>query len=320
MPAARDALAAQLSELAGRGVWFGTSSWKYPGWFDSIYARDRYVWRGLFSQSRFERQCLAEYAETFPTVSVDASYYQFLSAAALAELAAQVPNSFQFAFKVCGDITLKKFPHLPRFGPRAGRENPDFLNAHRFADEFLARAEPIRSQVGLIMFEFSRFGPEEFERGAGFAAALDEFFQRLPRGWPYGVEIRNRHWLRPEYFALLARHEVTHIFNAWADMPTVGEQVALAGSDTNPRCLAARCLLREGRTYEQAVQRFAPYADVQEPNPEGRAALLALARRVLKSQGKSKLLAFVNNRYEGHAPGTIRAVASELHAAPADGE
>ena len=305
---AREELAARLRRLAAQGVRLGTSSWKYPGWFDTIYDRSRYVWRGRFSEARFERDCLAEYAQVFPTVSVDATYYKFPTADFLRGLAAQVPADFQFAFKVTDDITLKRFPHVPRSGARAGQANPRFLDAALFADAFLAPCAAVRAQVGLLMFEFSRFGSDEFARGAEFVEALDGFFERLPRGWPYGVELRNRHWLQPGYFAVLARHGVTHVFNAWADMPPVGEQLALAGSETNPSLLAARFLLREGRRYEEAVKQFSPYRELQEANDEGRVSATRLIRRGLASGGKTKVTLFVNNRYEGHAPGTIKAV------------
>jgi uncharacterized protein YecE (DUF72 family) len=310
----REQLAARLRQLADRGAFLGTSSWKYPGWFDTIYQRDRYVWRGRFSKARFERDCLGEYAQTFPAVSVDASYYQFFTQPALEELAAQVPEKFQFAFKVCGDITLKQFPRLPRFGQRAGAVNPGFLDATLFADAFLARYEPIRSKVGLFMFEFSRFSPGEFERGADFVAALDAFLEKLPRGWPYAVELRNRQWLRPEYFAVLARHGVTHIYNAWTDSPPVPEQMKLAGSETNPALLAARFLLREGRTYEQAVKQFSPYDRIQDPNPADRAAARTLVRRALNSKGLIRAFVLVNNRFEGSSPGTLNAIVNELEA------
>ena len=311
----RDELAADLQQLAARQVFLGTSSWKYPGWFGSIYERDRYIWRGRFSNSRFERDCLAEYARVFPTVSVDATYYKFPDEAFLQGLAAQVPPGFQFAFKVCDEITLKHYPSLPRFGARAGRANPHFLDAARFSDSFLAPCEGIRPHVGLIMFEFSRFHTGDFARGSDFVAALETFLAALPRGWPYGIELRNRHWLHPDYFALLARHGVTHIYNAWSDMPPVEDQMALPGSDTNPSLLAARYLLREGRPYEEAVRRFHPYADVQEPNTSARTAAAALARRGLNSKGLTKVFQFVNNRFEGHAPAMIRAVAQAAKAA-----
>ena len=310
----RAQFAARLRALAAKGVFIGTSSWKYPGWLDVIYERDRYIWRGRYSEARFERNCLAEYAEVFPTVSVDASYYQFFKPETLTELAAQVPADFQFAFKVCADITLKSFPQQPRYGHRAGTANPHFLDAELFAHAVLARHEAIRSKTGLFMFEFSRFHPGEFARGAEFVAALDDFFGRLPRGWPYGVELRNRQWLQPDYFSMLARHGVTHIFNAWTDMPTPTEQMELPGSVTNPGCLAARFLLRPGRSYEQAVRQFSPYQEIRDPNVEGRATAAALVRRGLRSGGKTKVTLFVNNRYEGHSPGTIVSILDQLHA------
>ena len=291
-------------------MYFGTSSWKYPGWFGTVYERDRYVWRGRFSKARFERDCLAEFAETFPAVSMDASYYQFFEKKTLENLAGQVPEHFRFGFKVCGDITLKQFPRLPRFGKRAGTGNPHFLDAELFERAILEPYGSIRAKVGLLMFEFSRFGPDDFERGAQFVEALDAFLEKLPKGWPYAVELRNRAWLRPEYFAVLARHRVTHIYNAWGDMPTVPEQMALTGSETNPSLLAARFLLREGRTFEEAVKKFSPYSEIQDPNPEGRAAAVKLARGALKSKNSAML--FTGNRFEGHSPGTIAAIIDEL--------
>ncbi len=42
----RAGLAAKLRELAGENIWIGTSSWKYEGWLDQIYTRERYLSRG----------------------------------------------------------------------------------------------------------------------------------------------------------------------------------------------------------------------------------------------------------------------------------
>lgn len=310
----REPFAARLRHLAAQGVFLGTSSWKYPGWFGTIYDRDRYVWRGRFSEARFERNCLAEYAEVFPAVSVDATFYRFPTETMLRELAAQVPDGFRFGFKVTDEITLKRWPHVPRSGARAGLVNPRFLDAALFTDAFLGPLDAIRAKVGLVMLEFTRFGLEDFARGGDFAMALDAFFSRVPSGWPLGVELRNRQWLQPDYFAVLARHGVTHIFNAWADMPPVGEQMALPGSETNPSLLAARFLLREGRRYEEAVKQFSPYRELQEADAEGRVSATKLIRRALNSRDRTKVTLFVNNRYEGHAPGTIAAVLDAVEA------
>ena len=95
---------------------------------------------------------------------------------------------------------------------------------------------------------------------------------QLPKGWPYGVELRNRNWLRPDYFECLSRHQVTHVFNSWDAMPSVGEQMALPGSRTNPQLIAARFLLKPGRKYEDAVKTFQPYDRVKEINEDARKA------------------------------------------------
>ncbi|MDB6028430.1 MAG: hypothetical protein JWM68_4653 [Verrucomicrobiales bacterium] len=47
------------------------------------------------------------------------------------------------------------------------------------------------------MFEFSRFHLSDFAHGREFVAALDQFFGKLPKGWPYAVEMRNRNWPYP---------------------------------------------------------------------------------------------------------------------------
>lgn len=304
----RETLQRQLAALAAQGVYVGTSSWKYPGWRGQLYDAGHYVYRGEFSQARFERLCLAEYAEVFKSVSVDAAYYRFPDRRWLEGMAAQVPPGFQFALKVTGEITIKRFTNLPRFGPRAGQPNEHFLNADLFASAFLAPCEPFKPNIGLLMFEFSHFYPSDYARGRDFMAELDGFLGRLPRGWRYGVEIRNRGFLRAEYFATLARHGVAHLYNNWQDMPAVREQMELPGSRTADEFFGARFLLKPGRKYEDAVKLFSPYASVQEVNAEGRAAGAELIRRAQAGGGRTKAFIYVNNRFEGNALGTIAAM------------
>ena len=237
-----------------------------------LYDRARYEYRGKFAETRFKRDCLAEYAEVFKTVCVDAAYYSFPSQQYLESMVNQTPDDFMFGLKVTDTITIRKFPKLGRFGQQAGKANENFLNADLFAKAFLKPCESVRHAIGLLMFEFSRFWPTDYEHGRDFIADLDKFLGQLPKGWPYGVEMRNRNWLKPEYFECLARHQVAHVFNSWDAMPAVGEQMALPGSRTNPNLVAARFLLKPGRKYEQAVKAFEPYDSIKEENPEARYA------------------------------------------------
>jgi uncharacterized protein YecE (DUF72 family) len=176
-----------VAELAAKGVFVGTSSWKYEGWFGQLYAPGRYEYRGKVAMTRFGRDCLTEYAEVFKTVCVDAAYYTFPSRKYLDGLAAQVPDDFRFGFKVTDTVTIKKFPNLPRFGVKAGQANADFLNSDLFATAFLKPCEEIHPKVGVLMFEFSRFWPSDYEIGRDFVADLDRFLGALPTGWPYAI-------------------------------------------------------------------------------------------------------------------------------------
>ena len=295
------------AKLAKEGVFIGTSSWKYEGWFGQLYTPTRYEYRGKVAKTRFERDCLREYAEVFKTVSVDAAYYTFPSQKYLTGLAEQVSDDFRFGFKVTDTVTIKKFPNLARFGAKAAQPNPDFLNAELFSTAFLKPCEGIRAKVGVLMFEFSRFWQSDYEHGRDFVADLDGFLGKLPKGWPYAIEMRNHHWLAPEYFGCLARHGVTHIFNSWDAMPSVSEQMTIPGSLTSPALTAARFLLKPGRKYEEAVKTFEPYDRVKEPNDDARAAgakLIAAGRAAAKRQ----TFIYVNNRLEGNALETIAAM------------
>jgi uncharacterized protein YecE (DUF72 family) len=304
----RQDLADRAASLAAQGVFIGTSSWKYPGWNGMLYTPSRYEYRGKFAQTRFNRESLREYAEVFKTVCVDAAYYNFPSQQYLEGMVDQTPDDFMFGLKVTDAITIKKFPKLDRFGEQAGKQNENFLNAELFAKAFLQPCEPVRQAVGLLMFEFSRFWPTDYEHGRDFVADLDRFLGALPKGWPYGVEMRNKNWLQPEYFTCLARHGVTHVFNSWEAMQAVGEQMAMPGSRTNPDLVAARFLLKPGRRYEEAVKAFEPYDKIKDENPEARAAGRALVAEGIAAGPKRRTFVFVNNRLEGNAIETIGAM------------
>jgi uncharacterized protein YecE (DUF72 family) len=307
----RDSLKSVVADLAAQGVYIGTSSWKYPGWLGMLYDRSRYEYRGKFAETRFKRDCLVEYAEVFKAVCVDAAYYTFPSQQYLEGMVHQTPNDFLFALKVTDAITIKKFPNLARFGAQAGKPNEQFLNAELFTHAFLEPCKAVSPSIGLLMFEFSHFWPADYERGRDFIADLDRFLGQLPKGWPYGVEIRNRAWLKPQYFDCLARHQIAHVFNSWDAMPAVGDQMTLPGSRSTPDLVSARFLLKPGRKYEHAVKAFEPYDAVREVNPEARAAGKALIAEGIVAGPRRRTFVFANNRLEGNALETISAIVDQ---------
>lgn len=308
-PAQAARLGPRLRALAAEGIYFGTSSWKYEGWLGSIYSPGRYTARGRFSERKFQTECLAEYAETFPAVCGDFSFYQFPSPEYWKQLFTSVPTSLLFAFKVPEEITVASWPHHARYGVRAGQANSSFLNAGLFDRQFADPLGPYQDRVATLIFEFGTIPRSVFATPGEFAGRLDEFLTALPGGYRYAVEVRNPEYLVPGYFATLARHGVAHAFNAWTRMPSLADQLETPGAFTADFTVV-RALLRAGRTYEQAVARFSPYERIGEPDPPTRDAIARIADAARRS-GRPAYV-FVNNRLEGHAPTTIEAVAATL--------
>ncbi len=298
-------LARRLRALAASGIYLGSSSWKYEGWLDTIYHRQRYFSKGRFSKKRFDEECLVEYAETFPIVCGDFAFYQFPARAFWQKLFAQAPRGFLFAFKAPEEITRLRFAGHPRYGARAGLVNPNFLNAEMITTQFLDLLAGYRERVPLIVLEFGAFPRGAFANAQRFAQVLGAFLAALPKTFRYAVEIRNAELFAPEYLAVLREYGVAHLFNAWTEMPALDEQMALAEAFTAD-FTAARGLLVPGREYEESRALFYPYRELREPNERVRAAL-----RELLVRGKLRAeptYVFVNNRLEGFAPGTILGV------------
>lgn len=159
-------------------------------------------------------------------------------------------------------------------------------------------------------FEFSRFWPGDYRRSRDFVNDLDAFLGKVPKGWPYAVEVRNEYWLREEYYGCLARNGVTHVFNSLNAMPSVSEQMSLPGSRMNPELVAARFLLKPGRKYEDAVEAFQPYNETKEVNEEARKAGANLIEEGASTANR-KTYIYVNNRLEGNALATIEAMLAQ---------
>ncbi|HEY7327731.1 MAG TPA: DUF72 domain-containing protein [Gemmataceae bacterium] len=300
-------LAPVLRSLAQRGVYFGTSSWKYEGWLSSIYTPERYITRGKFSRKKFEAECLREYAETFPVVGGDFSFYQFPSPEYWAKLFDGLPSTFGFGLKVPEEITVKRWPGHARYGSRAGRPNEHFLDVAHLDRAFGRVLEPHRGHVAVMMFEFGTFSSMDFPRATDFVESLERFVRALPSDWRYAVEIRNKEYLVPDYFKMLTRYNVAHVFNAWTWMPPIADQITLEDAFTAD-FVVVRALLAKGRSYERAVKEFEPYQEIQQSDPSTRTALRQIADRAQRLGQRAYM--FVNNRLEGNAPATIDAVVS----------
>lgn len=299
----------RIRRWASRGIYFGSSSWKYPGWQGQVYTRH------YRSKKAFAEHCLAEYSELFPTVCADFALYDFPDPDTMKLIHDQTTDDFKVSLKVTDRITIKRYPNIPRFGAKAGKENPDFLNVQLFEDAFLKPIEHLKKKRGVIIFEFSTFRPDSGVTCERFVELLDDFLARLPRGLDYAVEIRNSEFLTEQYLKMLSSHNVAHVLNNWTRMPPIIEQIRIRGVLTT-KFTVSRALLKTGRTYEQAVRMFQPYKEIKEENPELRMGVADAVRRCI-AEGRS-LYAYVNNRAEGNSPKTIEGILDILEKYPVE--
>ena len=293
---------AALARALPAGVRFGTSTWTYDGWQGDVYHRS---YRGPQPARRLE-----EYARypLFGAVGIDSAFYDPPSEEVLAAYARDLPPGFPCVSKVWDRITARRFNRDPRWGKLAGQLNPDFLNAALFKEAVLAPyAHAFRDHAGCFVFEFQAMHGRDLPGPHRWAEQLDGFLAQLPHDFRYGVELRNAELLHPLHGEALKRHGVAHVFNSWTAMPTIGQQLQLSWTFPAPFTVA-RALLTPGRTYARAVKTFQPYDRIKEPDPEVRADLVKLI--VEATRRHIEALVLVNNRLEGNAPGTIKAIAA----------
>lgn len=282
---------------------FGTSTWTYEGWQGQVYKRP-------YAKSRFAQECLGEYCQygtgngpLFRTVGNDATFYRPPTANQLRRYVNQIPEDFDMCFKVWEEITIPSFAHHARYGAKAGRPNPRFLDAGLFNDVVLAPYRDARFEphTGPFLFEFQRHGMSPGE----FCSRLDTFFVRLPKDFRYAVEIRNAELLGTDYRAVLERHGIAHVYNHWSTMPPLAEQHRRMETFTAPFTVL-RLLTPLRMSYEAAKKRAEPYDRIVEELPEMRRDTVRLVAQAVTEHRRAYVL--VNNRSEGNAPLTVEAL------------
>ncbi len=286
-------------------VLFGTASFAYEGWKGIVY-HERY------REATFKVDCLGEYARYAPfrTVEFDFPFYRPPTEAQLERYAAALPPRFPVVSKVWEELTMPRFPDLPRHGPRIGRENPRYLDARAFADEVLpAYDRAFSGHAAPFVLEFPTEWQPTPERRADFLRRLDAFLAEAPPAHRFAVEIRTPAYFEPGYFDVLRRRGAAHVFNWWTRTPPLLEQWE-AARPLPASFAVVRVLVPPGVAYEDAVARFRPYDRVQAPREDMRRDLVRLVRHITEAGADAFVL--VNNRAEGCAPLTIRALAREL--------
>ncbi|GAA2296103.1 DUF72 domain-containing protein [Streptomyces hawaiiensis] len=149
---------------------------------------------------------LRHYAERFPVVEVDASYYALPGERNSRLWAERTPDGFVFDVKAFSLLTghPTRQAVMPE-GLPAEHRDPAVLDA--VWARFAAGIEPLREagRLGSVLFQF----PPWFRPGQRAEAFLRDCAERTA-GWPVAVEFRHPSWWQPEQaeatVALLAGH------------------------------------------------------------------------------------------------------------------
>ena len=196
---------------------FGTCSWKYDSWKGIVYSESN------------PKNYLKEYSQKFNTVEIDQWFWSLFPPAKVVlpqknvveEYKKSVPANFLFTIKVPNSITLTHFYKDSK--EDAIKPNPFFLSIEIF-EEFLKSIEPIKNQVGCLIFQFEYLNKQKMKSLSHFQLKFVEFYKQLNKKIPpVGIEIRNPNYLNEKFFNFLSELNIAPVFLEGYYMPPVTE-------------------------------------------------------------------------------------------------
>jgi uncharacterized protein YecE (DUF72 family) len=243
----------------------GTSAFTAEGWVGSFYP-----------EGTQPRDFLSYYATKFDTVELDNTFYRTPALSTVQGWNTKTPSGFIFAAKVPQAVT-----------------HEDDLN------HFLKTMDALGDKLGPLLFQFGYFNEAKFKSGAEFLALLKPFLKKLPRGYKFAIEIRNKTWLDLRFVDLLREYGVALalIDQGWMPRPwEMKDPPDLITADfTYVRWLGDRKGIEEKtKTWDKII--VDRRGDLLE--------WVELLKKVHKR--RIQILAFANNHYAGHGPDTVR--------------
>ena len=314
-PAPVDPVQHALAETLPKGLHLGTSSWYFPGW-------SGLVWDGDYEQSVLSKHGLAAYAQhpLLRTVSLDRTFYRPISASQFAAYAAQVPDGFRFVVKA---PSLVADAMVRGEDGRGQQPNPAFLDPALAAQQFVQPAiDGLGHKIGALVFQLSPLPgsmlahlADILERLRAMLAALPSLRDVAPHG-VIAIEVRNPEFLTPAFADVLREAGATYCLGLHSKMPPIAEQLPLLRA-LWPGPLVCRWSLNRTHGaygYEEAKTLYEPFDKLVDEDLETREALARVIAGTTRA-GHSALVT-INNKAEGSAPLSVRALAEAVALVP----
>jgi uncharacterized protein YecE (DUF72 family) len=249
----------------------GTSAFTAAGWEGSFYP-----------EGTKPADYLSYYAQRFDTVEVDSTYYRTPALATVKQWYKRTPAGFLFAAKVPQKITHEKV----------------LVDCDQDLAEFLRVMDALGEKLGPLLFQFPYFNKKAFVGVNDFLGRLVPFLKKLPKGYKFAVEIRNKNWLLPQLIEALRSRGVALalIDQAWMPRPAQWFEKfdPITAEFTYVRWLGDRKGIEEQtKTWEKVI------VDRKRELSEWVEILGKVAKR------KIQIFAYANNHYAGYGPGTV---------------
>jgi uncharacterized protein YecE (DUF72 family) len=151
----------------------GTSGWQYADWRATFYPADAPV-----------RRWLEEYADRFPTVEVNNTFYRLPKRGTFEQWASRVPDGFCFSVKASRYLT-----HYKRLREPA-----------QPVQRLLEAAAGLGDRLGAVLVQL----PPDLRADTSL---LDAALREFPRGLRVAVEVRHDSWHIDPVYDVLARHD-----------------------------------------------------------------------------------------------------------------
>ncbi len=173
-----------MSKLEGQ-AFIGTCGWSYDDWEGVFYPT------GLPKRDRL--QC---YGERFETVEIDSTFYAIPAQTTVQGWRMRSPDGFRFSAKFPRQIT-----HQRRL-----------RNCGEMAVKFVEVMSELGDKMGPLLIQLP---PSMTVRDL---PQLGAFFEGLPDGFSYAVEVRHPSWLVEEFATMLKRWRVSLVLSDGAHL------------------------------------------------------------------------------------------------------
>jgi len=311
------------------GVSLGTASDRYAGWLGQIYSPERFgrkiskrsktVGGRTVTEELLPVESVQEYFQHFSTLELDFTFYSLLlddhsnptpTRRVLETYRKNLKEADRLILKVPQAIFAQKWWKGGQFA-----ENPGYLNAEVFTQKFYRPAtEMLGPTLQCLIFEQEYQAKKERPSPDHFVAALDRFFETIPRDDRYHVEVRTEALLSKAYFEVLEKHGIGQVLSHWTWLPSLRNQLSKASSRffNAGKQAVIRLMTPTGMRYEEAYLKAFPFDKMVEGMMSPRMPQETAEIMLEAVQQDVQVNVIVNNRAGGNAPLIAQKVAEKF--------